>query len=84
MRKNPYIMLLGHIKEYCHKVRFRHTVEMFNYPKNNLSGSWNLTDLYERTKAAEQLGYDVQLTANDVGLIVHYKKKVPDVPYEWG
>ena len=44
---------------------------------------WKLLDLYERTKAAEQLGYDVQIVAGDDGLSVYYKKKVPDVPCAW-
>ncbi len=48
-----------------------------------LNEGWALQDLYERTKAAEQLGYDVQPVANDEGLSVRYKKQIPVIPFSW-
>lgn len=81
--KNPYLRLLDDIKDWCHRVKYRHEKDMRSYPKSKLAEGWRLDDLYERTKAAEQLGYDVQLVAHDNGLTVRYKKKVPDVPYSW-
>ena len=83
IRKNPYTRLLGEIKEFCFKVEFRHVKVMWNYPKNRLGEGWELSSLYQRTQAAEQLGYDVQLVANDEGLSVQYKKKTPSIPYGW-
>lgn len=43
-----------------------------------------LSELYHRTKAAERLGYDVQLVATEDGnLRVLYKEKIPCTPYSW-
>ncbi len=81
--KTPYQRLLDDIKEWTRKVRFRHEKVMWNYPKGRLKEGWSLNDLWERVAAAEQLGYDVQLVANDDGLRVYYRKRVPDVPYSW-
>lgn len=81
--KTPYQRLLEDIKKWCYKVRCRHEKIMWMYPKKRLNEGWNLGDLYERTMAAEQLGYEVRLIANSEGLTVIYKKQVPDVPYEW-
>ena len=82
-RKNPYQMLLEEIKDWCRKVKFRHEKVMWVYQKNRLNQGWPLRNLYERVKAAEQLGYDVILIANDEGLSVRYRKQVPNIPYSW-
>jgi hypothetical protein len=82
-RKNPYVMLLDEIKEHCRKIRFRHTKAMFWYRKEALATGFRLDDLYQRVQAAEQLGYDVVLKAEDDGLHVQYVKKVPQTPYSW-
>lgn len=82
-RKNPYQILLDDIKDWCRKLGHRRTKIMWYYPKNRLTEGWKLVDLYERTRAAEQLGYDVQIEANDSGLQVVYIEKVPAVPYRW-
>lgn len=82
-RKNPYQMLLEDIKDWCRKVKFRNEKVMWVYPKGRLNQGWPLGDLYERVKAAEQLGYDVILIANDEGLSVRYRKQVPSIPYSW-
>lgn len=77
----PYARLLEEIQDFGRKVRYPHTVTMWNYPKANLSSSWRLDDLWERTQAAEQLGYEVNLVANDEGLRVVYRKKAPPIPW---
>lgn len=82
-RKTPYQMLLEDIKAWCRKVRYRDERGMWTYPKDKLDEGWDLTHLYERTKAAEQLGYDTQLVAADTGLVVRYVKKLPEIPYRW-
>jgi len=81
-RINPYTRLLKTCKEWANKIKYRHTVNMWRYPKDNLSSGWDLKDLWERTKAAEQLGYDVILVAKDDGLSVNYVKKIPECPWE--
>jgi len=82
-RKNPYQMLMEDIKDWANKVRYRHEVTMWTYPKNRLHEAWVLNTLSERVLAAEQLGYDVLLVTTEEGLLVRYKKKVPTVPYWW-
>lgn len=82
-KKNPYQRLLEDIKEWCLNVRSRHEVIMWLYPKNRLNEGWTLHELYERTRAAEQLGYEIYVTADDRGLHVLYRKKLPTVPYAW-
>lgn len=81
--KTPYQHLLEDIQDWARTVAYRHEVLMWRYPKARLTEGWTLNELYERVTAAEQLGYDVQLRADDDGLLVYYKKKVPDVPYNW-
>lgn len=82
-RINPYTRLLSQIKEYVHKVKHRRRKIMWRYPKNKLNDTWSLKDLYERTKAAEQLGYEVKLIASDDGLEVFYQKEIPEIPNGW-
>lgn len=82
-RKNPYQMLLDRIIKFCGEVRHRHTRTMFVYPKDRLAEGWSLSDLYQRAAAAEQLGYDVVVSAEAQGLMVRYVKKPPTVPFEW-
>jgi histidinol phosphatase-like enzyme len=38
--------------------------------------NWNLQDLLERTKAAQQLGYRVVITADEEGILVQYEKQL--------
>lgn len=79
----PYQHLLDEIKAWAFKVTNRHTVAMWHYPKARLTDGWSVLDLYERTKAAEQLGYDVVLKSKDDGLHVQYVKRVPNRPFSW-
>ena len=81
-RKNPYQRLLEKAMEFARKVKYAHRITMWTYPKSKLSDSWKLSDLFERTYAADQLGYDVQIIAKDEGLIVRYVKRV-EIPYGW-
>lgn len=82
-QKNPYQRLLDDIKEWCQKIRLRHEVVMWFYPKDRLDEGWALRDLYERTRAAEQLEYEIIIVADDRGLHVRYRKKLPAIPYAW-
>lgn len=82
-RFNPYQALMEEIKKFCHKVMYPKTKPMWTYPKKDLNTTWNIKDLYERTAAAEQLGWDVILKATDNGLEVKYQEKRPEVSYKW-
>ena len=75
--KTPYHHLAEDFDNFKRKVRFPRTVSMWHYPKGKLTEGWNLLDLYERTKAADQLGYEVVLVAADEGLKVQYVAKRP-------
>lgn len=75
--KTPYQRLAEEFDQYKVKVAFPRRVGMWSYPKARLSEGWALLDLYERTKAAEQLGYDVILLPKDDGLHVQYVQKRP-------
>lgn len=77
----PYARLLEQFKEFCDDVFYRPNPPMFFYPKNNLKDGWNLVDVYERTAAANTLGFDVMLTAKENGLQVTYIKKLPSRPW---
>lgn len=79
----PYTRLLSQVKQWVHSATYRHTTAMFMFPKAKLGIGWSVLDLYERTKAADQLGYDVIVKAADDGLHVQYIKRVPPIPYEW-
>jgi hypothetical protein len=78
----PYQRLLDDITEFCLKLKHRNTVGMLWFGKANLPTGFRLDDVYERTLAADQLGYDVVLRADDKGLHVNYVKRVK-IPYEW-
>lgn len=83
VRKNPYQRLLEEIRDWCRLVTYRHEVTMFVYPKYKLNEGWSMKEVWDRTAAAEQLGYDVQIIADNDGLTIKYKKKLPKVPYSW-
>lgn len=79
---SPYQRLMDRFKEFANKIEYREKITMWVYPKNKLTESWSLKDLYERVAAAEQLNYDVQLLATDGGLEVKYIKKIPKRPWD--
>lgn len=77
----PYQRLMDDFREYARKVNYPKRVAMFLLPKDKLSQAWKLEDVWERTKAAEQLGYDVTVRADDDGLHFGYVCKRPDTPW---
>jgi hypothetical protein len=77
----PYQRLMDDFKAFANAVEFRKRKPMWNYPKDKLDGGWDLTDLYERVAAADQLGYDVRLLATEGGLEVQYIEKNPKRPW---
>lgn len=80
-RHNPYTALKEEFRQWVNKVEFRRKFSMWLYPKAKLNEGWKLGDLWERTKAAEQLGFDVILLAADEGIIVKYVEKCPQHPF---
>ena len=81
-RINPYTALKNQFSAWATKVFFRRTKSMWTYPKSKLNDRWQLGGLYERVKAAEQIGYDVKLFATDAGLEVKYVEKLPERPFD--
>lgn len=83
-RLNPYQRLLNEIKDWCLKIKFRRRKTMFSIPKTRIGvGSFSLSDVYERTLAAEQLGYEVHVESHSGGLVFIYVEKMPDTPWNW-
>lgn len=81
-RISPYTRLKEEFEEWMRTIIYAHTVSMFYYPKEKIAQGWNLSDLKERTIAAEQLGYDVLLEWDQgKGLRVFYRKKPASVPW---
>ncbi len=80
-RENPYQRLKRLAKEWHNKVVGRRTVFMFRYAEA-MTGSYRLADLLERTKAAEQLGYEVEVKAVGDALDVYYIEKIEKAPWE--
>lgn len=79
---NPYTRLKNELRTWCSAVVCPKRRTMWLYPKNRLHEGWPLKDLWERTMAAQQIGYEVLLTAGDDGLTVTYVEKRPtDLPY---
>lgn len=75
---NPYSALLDRAQKFRSRVMNPVKNGMWTYPKNRLAEGWALSELYERTAAANQLGYDVKLEATDAGLEVKYVLRPQD------
>ena len=77
--KRRHKRLRQQAEEYAREIyhTLNNRINMFHYPKSGINtSSWNLRDLYERTQAAQQLGYEVILSTTDDGLFVKYQKKL--------
>ena len=85
MRKTPYQMLLNDVREFCRKLQARHNRALSYCDKERLIADdrWCLRDIYEKTFAAQDLGYEVHLVANEKGLHFKYVENVPDIPWKW-
>lgn len=68
---NPYTDLKQRARTWARSVLQPKDRLMFRYAKKDLSAGWDLRDLYERTIAARQLGYRVEVRSSDDGLSVH-------------
>jgi hypothetical protein len=81
-RINPYQRLLETFREYWRGVEYAQRKTMWRYARDSLGKNWSLVDLDQRVAAAQQIGYDVILISDDEGLLVQYRKKHPDMPWE--
>lgn len=83
--ETPYEGLLKEAREYALAVRqaSRLHTQMFLYPKSGVEDKtgWRLDHLAQRVQAAAQLGYDCVLVWEDRGLVVVYRKRLPDPPW---
>lgn len=84
-RVNPYTRLKEIGQQFALDVKYRHSVGMFHFNRSNLkdSTSWSLDDVYERALAAETLGFEVILHADNEGMSINYRKKPPLTPHEF-
>jgi hypothetical protein len=80
--QNPYSRLVKEARQFAFDVKYRRRKTMWTYPKTTEAKAWRLDDLYQRIAAADQLGWDVQLTTDsDGGVVVQYVKRAPEAPY---
>lgn len=77
--ETPYERLRRAVLRYISRVGLPKSVGMWMYPRARLSDGWRLLDLWERTKAADQLGHDVRLIAKDDGLHVVYVERPGEI-----
>lgn len=80
-KETPYTRLLEAVRRYVSAVKHPRRVTMWHYPKARLDEGWSLANLYQRTTAADQVGYDVILKATENGLEVVYQKRPPEIEY---
>ena len=78
-RVTPYQRLFKEVQEFVFSVKYPQKADLFFYSKSEInSGSaWRLDAVYQRTMAAQSLGYEVIITADGNGLQMSYRKK-PD------
>ncbi len=76
-QKTPYDMLLEKIRDYVYKITYPMKKTMFFFGGDDLGKAYYLKDVYERTVAANTLGYDVILeTKTDKkSLEILYRKR---------
>lgn len=80
-RINPYQRLLEICRRFSAQIIYPIKKGMFFYEYKRLGEGWDLSMVYQRTKAAEQVGFEVIVEAHDNGLQFCYRKK-PDIPWE--
>lgn len=78
---NPYTRLKSQFRDWVNEVLSRKMIGMWYYQKEKLNCAWRLSGLWQRVMAADQLGYDVILKAEEDGLRTYYVKKLPERPY---
>lgn len=82
---NPYDRLLGDVRRYLSDVRSPTRKRLWVYPKEELNkrAVFALLDLWERTAAADLLGFDTALKSTDEGLVVEFRKRPDESKLPW-
>lgn len=81
-RENPYNRLKRIARQHIARMERPNTVGMFDI-KTAPEKSFDLCGVLERVRAADQLGYKVELRAGEGGTLrVVYVKKPPVLPWE--
>lgn len=79
-REGPYNRLVRIARQHLFNLAHRRRRDMF--AGLALGQTWNLDDVYERTKAADQLGWDVAVVAKDSKVFFQYVERGPEAPWE--
>jgi len=80
---NPYTRLLEKCSVWSVKVRCPKTRRMFTFANvEHGSGRYSLNDVFQRTAAADQLGFDVRLRVSGKDLVAEYVERPPEPPRE--
>ena len=75
--KSKYNTLKREANEYYDKIDKRKKILMWMYPKDKLESMWSIKDLWDRTSAAQSLGWDVIIESSAEGIKVYYVEKLP-------
>lgn len=82
-RESPYHRMQRYFREWAQDVVYARRKTMFLYKKSSLDTGWSLSQIYERTIAANQLGYEVIVQADNDGLHFKYIEKRPtEIPWD--
>ena len=79
---NPYARLMWKFRKWMATCRNRRRTLMWTYSMSDLVAqkAWRLDGLFQRVEAAQQLGYEIHLTADNIGLHVKYVEGLPESP----
>lgn len=81
MKLNPYERLKQIGREYADAVKYRHTANMFSLSKKEIDeNNYSLREIYQRTAAAQQIGYEVHLVIRNDVLFIEYVQSPPQMP----
>ena len=79
--QTPYQRLIRAVRKYVSETKNPKQIPMWKYSRKNLRDLWKLDALYERTYAAQQLGYDVILKTDEEWFYVYYQKRPSKIDY---
>ena len=84
-QKTPYDRILDEIRTYVFNVMYPKSYNMFFFNSGDIEKVWSISDVYERTVAANDLGYDVFLvtTPDPKSLTIQYRKRPPTPNWRW-
>ena len=77
-RKNPYQMLLEEFRDWVVRVVHARRRQALWYTMATVNQNADFSRIWERTIAAQQIGYEVVVKASDDGLRFEYVEKRPN------